>query len=161
MIETFHKSQLPELKQWWDIGVAFVESPTECWSEYVRGNENVHCFCSSHNGRIAVYSQTDVEDGIGFMAIVTNPLLLRSGHATTHLREAEKRLATIGVRNLIAAVETDNLPSIEFFQKNGYHLREDGESEPGFLDYEKNIQELASIGSCKPDLTQDIGKEKR
>ena len=143
MIETFHKLQLAEIQHWWELGVPFVEKPTDSWCEYVCEKENVYCFCSLQEGRIATYSQTDVENGIGYIAIVTHPLLSRCGHATKHLGEAEQRLAILGVRKLIAAIETDNHPSIAFFERNGYRRFEGADSESRFVDFEKGIPQSA------------------
>jgi len=143
MIETLHKSQLAEIQHWWELGVPFVEKPTDTWCDYVCKKENVYCFCSLQEGRIATYSQIDVEGGIGYLAIVTHPLLLRCGHATKHLGEAEQRLANLGVRKLIAAIETDNHPSFAFFERNGYRRFEGADAESRFVDYEKGIPQSA------------------
>lgn len=141
MIASFQRSQLPELQQWWDTGVPFVEMPTDSWCEYVCDTDNVHCLCSVHNGRIEAYCHIDIEDGTGHIAVVTNPLSRRQGHATKILLEAEQRLADLDVRKLVAAIEADNFPSIALFERNGY-IRIEGTA-PGFVDYQKDIQRLA------------------
>ncbi|MBN1670423.1 MAG: GNAT family N-acetyltransferase [Kiritimatiellae bacterium] len=140
MLQAFHESNLPELKQWWEVGVEFVQAPTDKWAQYVCENDNVHGFCSIENERITAYSQTDVENGTGHISIVTNPLLCRRGFGTKHLRELEELLPSLGVNRLVASIEVENAPSIAFFQKHGYTRNARATEDPDFVVYEKSIQ---------------------
>ena len=140
MLQEFRGSDLPELKEWWEAGVEFVEAPTDKWCRYVCENDNVHCFCSVENGRITAYSQTDVEDGVGHIAIVTKPSLLRRGVGRRHPLEVETVLSGLAVRRLVASIEAENAPSIAFFSMNGYALNAGAADDPDFVVYEKDIQ---------------------
>ena len=115
MLFPFRQLKLEELKQWWQIGVDFVEAPTDTWCRYVCDNDNVQCLCSIEDGRITAYSQADMEGRVGNIAVITSPSLLRQGFGSKHLRDAERYLSGVGVRRLVASIEIGNSPSLAFF----------------------------------------------
>lgn len=139
MMTYFHRDRLNELQQWWEQGVPFVEKTDEAWCDVVCEQDDVICWCSLEEGCITAYSQTDVEGVTGTISVVCHPERLRSGIATRHLRDVESRLEVLGVEKLVANIDVENMPSVAFFQKNGYDCIGRDPSEPTFLLFEKAL----------------------
>jgi len=77
------------------------------------------------NGEIAgALAYRLVETGLHVVALATDPMWQRSGVGGHLLAEAELLARRLKIPRVIVSMTNDNLPSLYFYQRRGYHVAE-------------------------------------